>query len=144
MPVARQVYNPEALSQSLAGTFFLWSQSGISTVLTEVSTALKPFKHLFNKVILFLCFQTCLQRQHLKKKYLKNSKVMKSKMGPRMHQNCTIFLKKSGEACPRTLLAWLCAFCPRMEILYVSNIVPPLHGILDPPLVPTTYVLVEK
>ena len=93
--------------------------------VSEVSTALKTIKsHL--RFFFFIVFRQATFNKKKQKKNLNKSKILKAKMGPRMHRIAPFFQKISGGACPRTPLAWLCAFCARMNILYVSNIAPPL------------------
>ena len=107
MPVARQVYFYEARNSSQAGTFFLWSQNGIRTIPSEVSAAFKTIKsHL--RFFLFLVFRLVYKgnikknpnnppppkkKKKKKKKNSKNSKTLKAKMGPRMHQIVQFFSK---------------------------------------------------
>ena len=62
-------------------------------------------------------------------------------MGPiestRMHQIAPFFPKKFRAEHAPGPLAWLCAFCACMKILYFMShncAPPPQHGILNPPL----------
>ena len=73
----------------------------MTPVRLEPAAPWSRFKHSTTEQLRSLFFQTCLQRQHLKKRNpkKKNSKILRAKMGPRMLQNapnCTIFFFKKN------------------------------------------------
>ena len=118
----------------------------MTPVRLEPATPWSRFKHSTTEQLRSLFFQTCLQRQHLKKKKpLKNSKILRDKMGPRMLKNapnCTIFSKNFRGSMPLYPPAWLRAFCACMEILHVFNIAPPLT--LNPGSAPDVCIKLKK